>query len=338
MNKLILLFIWLCLVFCPNLSDGQDLSVSSYNQLTRLVSDKKIIGLGEPEHFYKGYYQLKSELVKHLVKNCAVNLLAFEASLNGMKEIDSFIQGKNEIHWSSALRSLNQPYDLEKSGLFDSQQIVDLFLWLKEYNRTAPVKVKVIGIDFQNFEIPAKEISKQLLAANATSDAIKVQDYQSKMRDLLKQIVANGPMVTTKSSWITDYQQLRNSISGLNAKHAKASNQDFFRELIQLSSVFDHPKFPRDSMMYSNLEMLLSENDKAVVWAANFHLENDVAFANVVKKLGVFLKESYGIHYFNIGLSESADQQPEIIYPAQDKKYDLLINCRKLESCVRLPD
>ncbi len=326
------------LLFFSVRASSQSFSNKDLNTLIDTMKQHDIIGLGEAEHFRQGYYKSKVELIKHFVKQNVIDIIALEASMSVTDLLNSYIHGKVELDPKSVLASLNEPYSLQGAGFLDAVEILDLLEWLKQHNAGNDGSVKLVGIDFQNYSIPLSKLEKYI--GDDLSMLEETQETQKLIDKSLRSILDSGPEVTMTPEWLHDFRKAKYNVQTLKGQIANKENAVFFRELEQFTTLWDDPTFPRDSMMYENLKQHLSPGSRVVVWAHNFHIENDPAFVGY-KKLGVFLKENHPDRYLIIGISDSEDHSntPAINIHSSDAKYDMMISVDKGSKCERLlPD
>ena len=306
-------------------------------RISKHIQPYSIIGLGEAEHFRQGYYMAKFEIIRDLVESELIDVIALEASINVTALLNSYIQGETDLDLNSALPMLNEPYSLQGAGLFDAAEIVDMVNWLKNYNENNTKKVKLIGIDFQNYSIPLHDLRNDI--GSDEESLQKLKETQAVLDSSFQTILDSGFMVITSPEWINYFRKAQQNVIALKENIGTQANMSLFRELEQFTTLWDNPQLPRDSMMFENLKQHTSSipHGRTVIWAANFHLENDSQF-HLLKKMGVFLKEHYSDEYFIIGITEQdSDKEPQVIYPFTDnRKYDMMIQVRKGEYCERL--
>lgn len=324
----------LFMLFALNAS-SQSFSSKDLNEVLDKVKQYNIIGLGEAEHFRQGYYKSKVELIKHLVEHNTVDIIALEASMSGVEILNSYIFGETVTDLGSVLASLNEPFALQDAGLFDTAEIVEMVEWLKTHNAFQQRKVKLVGIDFQNYSTPLAMLDQYLVGR--TEKLNKAQETKRLLDNSLRNILDSGFMVINTPEWLNNFHKAQNNVQTLKRQITNSKNADYLLELEQFTSLWDDPTFPRDSMMYTNLKKHLSLDSHVIVWGHNFHIENDPAF-NGPKKLGVFLKENYPNNYFVIGVSDlGEDKNTSVIYPyLENAKYDMMIKVDRGDKCERL--
>ena len=132
----------LLLIFSNFISSSQPLNNDDLNFISNTIKNRKIIALGEPEHFFTGYYDLKIQIIKHLVSQKKINAIAFEGSGIGCKQLDEYIKGADADLYT-ILPNLNAGFKYEKSGIFDCREIVDFLKWLRTENKNRKNKISI---------------------------------------------------------------------------------------------------------------------------------------------------------------------------------------------------
>ena len=111
------------------------------NKLAEVLTDKTIIGLGECVHGSKTINNLRIDIAKTLIENCAFNNIALELSFNTGLRINHFLQtGEGDIEQI-----------LKESHFFiNSTEMLDFIRWLKNHNKNSDSPVNLYGFDIQS--------------------------------------------------------------------------------------------------------------------------------------------------------------------------------------------
>ncbi|WP_166334431.1 erythromycin esterase family protein [Sphingobacterium chungjuense] len=321
------------LPFLFEICTAQTLSQKDYNKILNKTNNHTIIGLGEAEHFYKGYYNTKVEVVKYLINNESIDIIALEASVNATALLNNYINGNITIDLPQALTALNEPYALQEAGLYNCSEIVEFIEWLKDYNHSHNKTIKLVGIDFQNYSLPLEKLK----VYSSKHQIEKIDQTKALLDSSMRSVIDSNIMIITSQPWIKRLQLAQNYIKNLKDEIYNGANQRLFSELEQFTTLWDNPMFPRDSIMYENLTPYIDGKSRVLIWAANFHLEKDPFFKGP-KKLGVFLNEKYGEKYCVIGVSDQIHEYSKnLIHPPMDQlsdKYEMIINVPKGDKCV----
>ncbi|GHE32206.1 erythromycin esterase family protein [Sphingobacterium griseoflavum] len=311
---------------------AQTFSKEDYDKILDKTERHAIIGLGEAEHFYKGYYQAKVEVIKHLIRNKAIDVIVLEASMNATALLNDYINGNRTINLARTLAALNEPYSLQGAGLFNCSEIVEFIEWLSDYNHSHSKTIQLVGMDFQNYSLPLEKLKTHA----SEHQADRINQTKALLDSSMRAIIDSNVMIITSQTWLKRLQHAQRNVKDLKKEMENDANLILFRELEQFTTLWDNPMFPRDSMMYENLITHIDEKSKVLIWAANFHLEKDPFFKGP-KKLGVFLQEKYRKKYGVIGVSDQTNTYGnKLINPPVDQladKYEMILNVPKGEQC-----
>ncbi|MCJ7992739.1 erythromycin esterase family protein [Priestia sp. OVS21] len=111
---------------------------SELNFLKPLLSEKKLVLLGENGHGVKEHTQIKSKLIKYLYQELGFKVLAFESSLG-------------DCSFSSQQQMNMNAEQLIKQSLFKvwhTEEMLDLFAWIKD-TQSCQSPLTFTGIDIQ---------------------------------------------------------------------------------------------------------------------------------------------------------------------------------------------
>lgn len=120
-------------------------SYSSFGFLKDELQGVNYLALGEASHGTEEFYRVKSTMVKHLVRQLKFKVLAFEMEETVAAELNNYVEG-HEVDAKAKLKSY---------GLYNSQSLLDLLKWMRQYNQDFKVqaadKLKIIGFDSQAY-------------------------------------------------------------------------------------------------------------------------------------------------------------------------------------------
>lgn len=145
-------------------------SLAANGALVAALDGAKVIGIGEATHGSHEDVACKAALVRALVQAGAIDTLLLEANGPGCRDLDAFIGGAEgdaveRVKGAAIFRILK------------TQDMADLMAWLREWNRTAPKRVHVVGIDCQATAQDAAFALDWL----ATVDATAAADFWSRL-------------------------------------------------------------------------------------------------------------------------------------------------------------
>lgn len=125
------------------ISLAENPSDKTFSFLTSELKENTILGLGEASHGTHEFYLQKAHIIKYLIKNSNYKLIGFELTKTYTNPINDYLQnGKGNL--KEIVKELR---------LYNSQEIFDLFQWIKEYNQSQPKtkKVTLFGFDSEDF-------------------------------------------------------------------------------------------------------------------------------------------------------------------------------------------
>lgn len=279
------------------------------------LNDAKIVGMGEATHGTQEFFQMKHRIFKYLVEQQGFRYLAFEYDLGGCMALDEMIQsGQGDIKaWMTQQMHF---------WTWRTVEVLQLFLWMQDYNRNKPAteKVHLIGVDCQ---LTLQAVT-QLVSLLSHYDNSFANEVNSKLRSITKQELYKGEDFNS-------IQQARNGVlpqiyavgRALNERGASISQltspahyQQILRvyetivqaEIIQYNQILDAETSLnfREKFMAENLNWIFSQygNVKVALWAHNEHVaKNEQYLSFNINSLGGNLKAKYGSAYQVIGFS-----------------------------------
>lgn len=293
------------------------------------LGNAKIVGMGEATHGTQEFFQMKHRIFKYLVEKQGFRYLAFEYDLGGCMALNEMIQsGQGDIKaWMS-----QQMY----FWTWRTTEVLQLFLWMQEYNRNKPdgEKVHLVGVDcqFPKQAVPqlvnllkpydnsfATEVSSKLnsITKHELYKGEKFESIQQARNGVLPQIYAVGKELNERAASISQltspayYQQI-----------LRVYETIVQAEIIQYNQIIN-PETSltfREKFMAENLDWIFSQygNVKVALWAHNEHVAKNEQFLSFnTKSLGGNIQAKYGTAYQVIGFSMGS---------GEFKAYNLLNN------------
>jgi erythromycin esterase len=275
--------------------------------LDNLMSDARIIGLGEATHGTSEFFQVKHRILDYLVKEQGVRLFALEANIPEMNRIDDWVRGGPGD--PDVLLSL-QGY-----WMWNAQEVLDLLLWARDFNqgRATEDQVSVQGIDMQ---LPGMAIHDVVAYLGTVDPAAALQadeDYECYWTFANKDPGLPGVLHHWKTLSDPFLNACRQSMANIlqsfddhRSQWIAASSVKAFERarhnarVIQQSEEYESGIVSRDTQMAENVEWILDQNgpqSRVVIWAHNLHIH---AHPNL---LGGKLKERFEDDYLAVGLT-----------------------------------
>lgn len=296
----------------------QSINSNDYSDLQfmeSLLEGKRIVQLGEDDHWTSEQSSMKVRLIKYLHQELGYEVIAFESGL-----LDCYLTYQN-------IEDLNAKEAMERSifRVWHTEAVLPLFEYIIETSSSSsplilagfdiqPSGVKfgtspmfyfdllkdldeTYALDIQKLEeliVYPTNLGKYDNATNITlgnQDPIQTYDDLANFIDQnqvnLKRLHPNSPWLVTvaeQSAWsrarfIEEMQlfNIKQKIEGMNV---------------------------RDHSMALNVEFLLEElypDKKIIIWAANPHITEEITVNDWVN-MGVYLADSYGEELYTIGL------------------------------------
>jgi erythromycin esterase len=117
-------------------------STRDLRALAALTRGASIVGVGEATHGSKELFTVRERLFRHLVAEEGFTTLALEATWSAGVRLDAYVRvGEGD------LRTILDEEFQESYSAWRTQEWVDLYEWMRKYNRTAERKLRVMGFD-----------------------------------------------------------------------------------------------------------------------------------------------------------------------------------------------
>ncbi len=276
--------------------------------LKAALKDKKLIGLGESAHGVGSFFLLKQRLLEFLVKEEGVKVLFTETDVAGTTTANDYIlYGKGDI------QQVRKDW---ATGVWATQEFMDMLEWLKQYNATQTDvnKVQVFGFDMTRGNLAATLLHDYLQPGGHLSPVIQ------KGLDVLTKSGRSSEDIQAIDDAIT---QLKNIPLDLADKNAQF-NQHLIR-LIEQYRDFIAPNSTaspnekndlRDKYMAENIGWLyhFAGEEKAAIWSHSEHLTKTVNSTGIIHA-GIYLNKTFGNNYYLLGLCFNSGTIKSAIVP-----------------------
>lgn len=284
-----------CLIKIETISP--DSSFSDLTELTPILSDKNIVGLGEATHGTYEFFVFKNRVIKLLTMQANFKIFIIEGDFAGSQIMNDYvIDGKGTINkalWDVGI------------GVWMTQEFVDFVAWMKKYNadKSPNNKIKFYGCDIQNPMVAAKKTEEYLKKGYLLNPSLENRlnwvinrKYQKKLskedQDIIK-LLLDELKAVFKSINNENDQELK------FIKHCNRELEQFFEYTLADSRT---QLILRDKFMAENIEWIYDyeNHSKTVFWAHNEHVKNDKAESEQ-KPTGYYLKEKFHNEYYSLG-------------------------------------
>ena len=286
-----------------------------------MVGDARIVSLGEPTHGNREVFQLKHRMIEYLVEKKGFNIFALECPFGEALDINRYV-----------VDGIGDP-ERALAGIYmwawDTKEVVDLIVWMREYNSNPDhkKKIKFYGFDPQHIERAARVMLDYLAKVDPTlenkvrpklgileipfsnPELIGIRQWNPEEVDSLSP--QNIHLVMNSFDDKKDHYVQNSSISEWKLAKQHARQVEIYIEQYSEGANWNNI---RDLGQAQNLKWILDHegNDaKMIVWAHNTHVSN--ASFEGVNHMGFNLKKWYGDDlkifgfFFNQGGFKSID-------------------------------
>jgi erythromycin esterase-like protein len=123
--------------------------------LDKIVGDARIVALGEATHGTREFFQLKHRLIEYLATQKGFTIFSIEANMPEAYRLNDYV-----------LRGVGDPKRLLKGMYFwtwNTQEVLDMILWMREFNQSGKGRIEFTGFDMQNATVPIDTVRKFIL-------------------------------------------------------------------------------------------------------------------------------------------------------------------------------
>lgn len=276
----------------------QDNEMNDINKIADFFKDSKIVGLGECTHGSKEIFLTKNSIIKYLIQNEGFNVIAFEANMPECDKINDYV-----------LTGEGDPKEL-LSGIhfwtWNTQEVLDLINWIKDYNIDKKNKVYFAGCDMQYCNEAIDYISNYYPSDTSLTRLVKdfktcknvLDTFRTKTQIYQLPDTIAKPLCNTAYNIYTYCDSLFNKApkdSILNKVHQYSKILTQFSDFTsKISNDF------RDKCMAENIAWIHDSyipNSKIIIWAHNGHVNKKS------NTLGGILSVTMGKSYKAIGFT-----------------------------------
>ena len=128
--------------------------------LAKVVGDARIVALGEATHGTREFFQLKHRLIEFLASQKGFTIFSIEANMPEAYRLNDFV-----------LHGNGDPKQLIKGMYFwtwDTEEVLDMILWMREFNRSGKGRIEFTGFDMQTPNV-AMEIVRSFVREHEPS-------------------------------------------------------------------------------------------------------------------------------------------------------------------------
>lgn len=276
--------------------------------LKEILRDVRVVGLGEATHGTREFFQLKHRLLEFLVREMGFTVLAMEASYSAAMNINDYVLHRRNDR-AAALAGLRAIW------ISDTEEIVQMIDWMREYNRNVPEerKVKFLGFDPQMNAI-AMEIVTAYLRRVAPDRVPNAEGIFQRI--LLEDAKANNfqPTEVPTAQLLELYRLISYFVLNKADFISRTSAEEFERAMQHLRLLAQFAEFnspssvdgggTRDRYMAENFQSIVNAErpgTRFIVWAHNAHVSK--RDTGNFPPMGSYLSRTFGDSYYAFGFA-----------------------------------
>jgi len=266
--------------------------------LKKLIGNARIVALGENTHGTSEVFKMKHRLVEFLTTQMGFTIFSIEANMPEAYKLNDYV-----------LRGEGDPKKLLKGMYFwtwDTQEVLDMIVWMKNFNSNGKGKVQFTGFDMQFQNGSLENLSKFSKENNNV--------FKTELETITK-LFSKSPHQSTSVQNAKDLEIIEQNCESILAYFTKnkenihkSLTESEYNSLVQNVNIliqvvqykgkegFETVKY-RDASMAKNIDWILANNlgKKIILWAHNGHIETKKG------SMGSHLSDTYGNDYYNIG-------------------------------------
>lgn len=270
---------------------------SDLKPLKAILKHKKIIGLGESAHGVHDFFIFKQRMLEFLVQELGVKSILTETDFAGTQTMNDYVlHGKDDVYKGMTAMA---------TGVWTTQEFIDMAEWVKKYNENKPDKDKV---SFYGYDMTSSHSSATLLQAYLAQN--------SQLTPVLQQgfdALAKSPGKLTGE----DRSAIKNTISVLGKVefNLPADEAKFYKHVVRTLEQYADYTAPgvtgspnekndiRDKYMAENCEWIYqyTHNGKMLISGHNEHLAKKMNNTGVTRA-GIYLNEKFKDDYYLFGV------------------------------------
>ena len=274
-----------------------------------MVGDARLVSLGEATHGTHEFFEMKARLFEYLVTEMGFNSFAIEGYWPEANQINDYLQ-----------TGLGDPKQLlTQLGFWtwDTQEVLDLILWMRAYNERAGSQphLSFYGFDMQSPWLAMDNVVQYLQEVNPHTGAWADVQYDClrQYRDAGQKYVGAYITVRTRCrvavQGVYDLLVRRQEIYAALTPSADYNNAlESARIVVQAERLYaSWPDYSmRDTFMAENVGWAFQQagpNARMVLWAHNGHVGAIQGEGTEPKSMGSYLRDTYGSSMVIFGFS-----------------------------------
>ncbi|GEM_PF-4038798 len=291
------------------ISSMTDESYQDLRPFEKILSDKRIVQIGESGHGMAEYFILKTRLVKYLHEKLGYNVLAVEGALSDCSGAFMDIENLND---STLMRACFY-------GAWNFKEALPLFTYIKSTQST-PNPLYLTGFDNLPtggyFPVFFKSLINQVDSSKLSAfEHVYAHLSHFAYRQVSDDFFTGRQQSVLDSIWVCEQFVMENKPA---IENQYPNNPHIVAHLVQslgnIKSTFSVDKANynqttmdsiRDRLMGENVIWLAEsvyEDEKMIVWAHNAHISKAYSQNRYFKRQGEYVDEALGDQVYTIGL------------------------------------
>lgn len=284
---------------------GTDLE--DFEPLRKMIGSASIVGLGEANHGSREIFTMKHRVVEFLVTEMGFTTLVLEENWGSALQLDHYV-----------LTGEGNPSEY-LMPLFQTQEIVEMLEWMREYNADPKnkKKLRVVGMDVQNVNENVYDEIRQYVKKYKPDLLPRVTENMEELAEATKDLDTYSALPQDIQEKHQEQAKEITEILEQNKKHLNGQSKEFARikqhakVIEQFTGMYinfsENPSevfLRHDIAMFENAKWAHEQLGKTIVWGHNGHIAKNNILPDVYPKLsGQHLLEHYDKKYVTIGTS-----------------------------------
>jgi erythromycin esterase len=243
--------------------------------LKEMVSDAKIVSLGEGTHGTHEFFTMKHRITKYLVEKMGFTVFAIEANMPEARNVNNYV-----------LNGIGNPKDV-LAGLYfwtwNTQEVLNMLKWMREYNVSQKGKIEFWGFDMQFPNVAIQNTLNFLQKYDTAYYETAKEKYQQTIafNDEVRKIKSNpgGILYEPYLSYAEEvYNHLLENAGKYNSIISNDSTEWYIqssRIIVQSLETRMQKQQSRDESMAINIQWIINHmptGTKIILWAHNGHV------------------------------------------------------------------
>ncbi|TDE48504.1 erythromycin esterase family protein [Nonomuraea mesophila] len=337
-----------------NTVDPDEPLLDDLHPLRAIVEDARVVAIGEGAHFVHEFTLARARLLRYLLEHCGFTVVALEMGSGDAAAVNPWLAGEGDED------DLSQVAGRHTVNLFG-----ELLRRLRRYNRDRSHPVQIVGIDLPNsltllpdldpvagyLRMVDEGITDMVAGLLRTAGAITgasaaasaprwasldPADQESLTAGLARlslRMRALEPLYVARSDQ-HDYDVARRHLEA-------ACHTDYM--LRAMNTLLSGSGLPDDTSIRDHYMALcvtwhlerLGPDDRVIVVAHNNHIQKTLVTYDgypTALPMGHHLARGLGRHYRAVGLTHTAGEVPDMVWPAEDSPVGFTIEPVRLDA------